>query len=215
MAETKPQTQRRGAATKTQRGGPEPQRRCVVCRAERATSELVRFAAFDGMLVFGRANSGKSAYICVSQGCLERLTKRAAARGLKQNLAPFDCRSIISRLHQQAEKQLLEAVGLARRQGSLLWGVDAVEGAPTPPGAVLLIACDLAARSRRKLPAVAPFVDGERLGRAAGMGYVGAMQLSSGKIAAHAAYWFRVWYETRPNGGRCEGETAPTQFEVA
>ncbi len=168
-------------------------RSCVVCRAERPQDELLRVGQVDGNLVVGRPARGRSAYVCVSRPCFDRLSAGALSRGLRTRVT-VDRERFLEQIHQLAERRVLETVGLARRQGGLVCGVDA---APRRSGLVLA-ASDLAGRSRERLGEEArAFVDGSTLGRAAGMGWLGAARIAVKRLAEQAAYWLALWYESR------------------
>ena len=55
------------------------------CGRRAAQSELLRFAAVDGMLTAGRALPGRGAYTCLGLACFEQaLNGRAFARTLRR-----------------------------------------------------------------------------------------------------------------------------------
>jgi len=51
-------------------------RRCAGCGRRAPQSELLRFAARDGVLVAGRSEPGRGAYTCPSVACFDRATGR-------------------------------------------------------------------------------------------------------------------------------------------
>jgi predicted RNA-binding protein YlxR (DUF448 family) len=171
-------------------------RTCVVCRQERAPSSLLRIGALDGVAVVGRPDRGRSAWVCVRRECFDRVSARALSRGMRQAVSVDEMR-FLDDLHGFAERRVLEMVGLARRQGGLRTGVEEVTGG----SGVVLVANDLSSRGRRGLgDAARIFVDGLALGRAAGMGWLGAARIDVERLAEQAAYWFGVWYESRSTG---------------
>jgi len=65
----------------------EPERTCAGCGAKRPQSQLVRFAAPDGVLVAGRTTPGRGAYTCRRLSCFERaLARRAFNRILRRSV---------------------------------------------------------------------------------------------------------------------------------
>ena len=62
-----------------------PERTCVGCRRRRSQDELVRLAAVEGSVVPARPGaSGRSAYLCPQETCLEAAEKkRAFARAFR------------------------------------------------------------------------------------------------------------------------------------
>ena len=56
-----------------------PERSCVGCRTRRPQGDLIRFALRDGRLTLaGRTISGRGAYVCPQQGCLDAAVERRA-----------------------------------------------------------------------------------------------------------------------------------------
>lgn len=56
-----------------------PERSCVGCRKRRPQGDLIRFALRDGRLTLAeRRRSGRSAYVCPEQGCLDAAVERRA-----------------------------------------------------------------------------------------------------------------------------------------
>jgi uncharacterized protein len=62
-----------------------PERTCVGCRRRRGQDELVRLVAVQGSVVQARPGaSGRSAYLCPEEQCLEAAEKkRAFARAFR------------------------------------------------------------------------------------------------------------------------------------
>jgi uncharacterized protein len=59
----------------------------VGCGRTRAQSELVRFAAEDGVLVASRTAPGRGAWTCPDPACFARaVSQRAFPRALRQNV---------------------------------------------------------------------------------------------------------------------------------
>jgi predicted RNA-binding protein YlxR (DUF448 family) len=65
----------------------EPIRTCAGCGRKAPQSELLRFAAVDGVLQPGRTLPGRGAYTCARLPCFERaVTHRAFSRVLRQTV---------------------------------------------------------------------------------------------------------------------------------
>lgn len=179
-------------------------RTCVVCATPRPQNDLLRLSVAESRVLFGATDPGRGAHVCVEQSCLAGLNARNLARAFRRPVPSPDTGRLRLELHSLAQRRVLEMVGLARRQGALRVGVERMASARTREDSKLglaLVSTDLSARSRRELgEQVSEFADSETLGRAAGMGPVGAMQITPGRLAKQAAYWLRVWYETREPG---------------
>jgi uncharacterized protein len=64
-----------------------PTRTCAGCGARRPQSELIRFAAVNGVLAPGRLLPGRGAYTCPRLLCFERArARRAFNRVLRQTI---------------------------------------------------------------------------------------------------------------------------------
>jgi hypothetical protein len=169
-------------------------------------------------VLLGRGKRG--AYVCADAACLRRLHARTLSKALRSPVAPVDTEKLLAGLHALAERRVLEIVGLARRMGALTCGVEKVGASAR---GVALAASDLAERSRRQLgDAVHDFVSSEALGRAAGVGRLGAARIEVDSLAKQAAYWLALWYEIQsepgcgadhPGSGRRRAK--PTDPEVA
>lgn len=175
-------------------------RMCVVCRRKAATDDFVQLKQVGlGAVVAGGKNmrTGRSAYVCIALPCLQKLHQKTLDRALKDAVVGVPTGdALLSHLQVLAQARLLSVLGLARRCGELICGVDQVQRYLPESSGFFVIASDLAPRSARKLAAAAVFLEGERLGQAVGMGSVGAMGVRPGRLARQAAYWFRLWYET-------------------
>jgi predicted RNA-binding protein YlxR (DUF448 family) len=65
----------------------EPTRTCAGCGRKAPQSELMRFAAVDGVLQPGRTLSGRGAYTCRRLACFERaVAQRGFNRVLRQTV---------------------------------------------------------------------------------------------------------------------------------
>ena len=172
-------------------------RLCVVCRESREVGALVQLKfAEDG-------KHGRGAYACVAKACLEKVHSKLLSRALKGPVDAVDGTTTQNELHALAQSRLLALLGLARRCNDLIFGVEVVAEAAQrdatlqEDGGLWFVACDVALRSARKLQAAQVFLSSHELGAAVGMGAVGALGITPGRLAKQAAYWFRVWYETQ------------------
>ncbi len=193
MTARRTNTKAREAATALRN---ETERTCVVCRAQREASGMVRLAVRAGGLVLAARGKERGVSVCLARACLEGLAPKVVSKvtGLPVS---FELCTLLADLHAAAEARVLEMVGLARRTGTLVAGVDEVHGGE---GGTVILAEDLAARGERRLPDGRRFVSGARLGHAAGMGYLGALRIPSGPLSEQAATWLSLWYESRPSG---------------
>jgi predicted RNA-binding protein YlxR (DUF448 family) len=65
----------------------EPTRTCLGCGRKAPQSELLRFAAVDGVLAPGRTLPGRGAYTCSRLQCFERaVANRGFSRVLRQTV---------------------------------------------------------------------------------------------------------------------------------
>jgi hypothetical protein len=176
-------------------------RTCVVCRCEDGRASMVRFSMKSGRVCVD-GKTGRGVYVCASKACLTALKPSHMVRGLKVSaevLAAFMEGGCVGLLHGMAYQKVLSLLGLARRAQCVDWGVDGAFVGDAESGFVLL-ASDMGERHERRKPShanVGVFVDGEEMGRAVGAGRVIALRIRSGLLAAQAAYWWNVWYETR------------------
>ena len=143
---------------------------------------------------------GRHAYVCLDGDCLHQISSKALSRSFKAPQSGLNGKTFVPRVHELAERRLLETIGLARRSGTLATGTEAVLQGPPEANAcaVILAASDLAERTERqaKRMCAETFLGSERLGKAAGMGRVGIMKFEPGRLADRAAYWLRVWRAT-------------------
>jgi hypothetical protein len=142
------------------------------------------------------AKRGRRAYVCITRACLTGLHGKAAGKAFKGAVEVEAPEAWQTQLHALAQGRVLELVGLARRQGELLCGVERITSELPEDLGITLKACDAAGRSERRLPQAQSFVAAEVLGHAAGTAPVAAIGIRPGRLAMQAAYWLRVWYET-------------------
>lgn len=198
-AEPQPQGKKRGhrkggsneAALLTPPAGVE--RTCIVSRRTLPADQLLSLALVGDQVVPGRAQKNRGAYVAIEREALLALDARVLSRAFRTGIKGFDAKAFVSTCHGVAEQKVLERIGLARRSGRLILGIEAVLGASAK--ATVVLASDLSERSQRKVEGNL-FTSGEALGAAAGIGWVGALAISSGQLAKEASYWLRVWYET-------------------
>ena len=86
-----------------------PQRTCIACGAESSKSALVRLVRHaDGVVQIDRTGklSGRGAYVCPNQRCLEiALKKDKLEHSLKTHIAPANVSSL------RASANLIQAAG--------------------------------------------------------------------------------------------------------
>jgi predicted RNA-binding protein YlxR (DUF448 family) len=175
----------------------EPLRTCIVSREQLPADRLIRLSLVDGQLTVEDKGGGRGAYVSIARACLDELDQRALSRAFRQPVHTFDSAEFVARLHRVAYDRVLQTIGLARRMGVGVFGVERIQ--EHPGAGELLTATDLASRSQAKLDGGTAIATGAELGSAAGMGWLGAVRIPASHLAAEAAYWRSVWYETRPN----------------
>lgn len=195
---------RRGASP----SGEESTRQCAVCREKRPALQLLQLGS--GVQV-APGKRGRNAYVCIALPCLQGLQGRSlgkAFKGTADGPAPG-----LAEIEALAEAKIYGLIGLARRQGALVPGVERLRDGLVPVGAVL-VAHDAASRSQRQLPEAPLFGTMESLGQAAGLGLLAALGIQAGRLAMQAAYWLRVWYESRAREAAAV-TPVPGRIEVA
>lgn len=185
-------------------------RTCVVCREPTGVSEHpgLRLQLIEGQVVVSPPRlKGRGVWVCVKRACLEKLGARHLSRGFRKPLASFAPEAWRGQVRALAERRVLETVGLARRSGQLEVGLDSTlrEGVD----GVGWVANDLSPRSQRRAAHLPTFVEAARMGRAAGLGAVGAMKVRAGPLAERAALWLALWCETRPHDTACKSFEVP------
>ncbi len=151
-------------------------RTCVACRRRAPAATMVRLRSVG---LAAAPAAGRGGYVCIAAPCLSKVVAQPAA------------------LCEQAQAQLLALVGLARRGGQLLHGLGQVGALPRTTQATVLVATDRTGRAKERLAHHAAIASAARLGQAAGLPEAGAVAILGGRLCLQAAYWLRVWYETR------------------
>lgn len=184
-------------------GKQDSERACVVCRRTRPQKELLAFGRVGALVCLERPGRGRGAYVCISRACLGNVGPKALGRAFKAAITipePLRGAALLPTVHSLAERRLLETLGLARRSGEVLRGVDRVgrETRESLDKGVVIAACDLSVRSGRQAERIGaqPFVDADRIGRALGTGRVGLLAIAKGRLGDRADYWLRLWTET-------------------
>ncbi len=170
-----------------------PVRSCIVCRAERPATELVRLRERGGVVYVEGPGAGRGAWVCRSRACIEKVDTRALARAFKRPVAApvgAELRDTVARV---AEQKVFALLGLARRQGVLIVGQDRVA---SEPAGLVVAALDASERSHR-IAASKTFGSSDELSRATGLHAVSVLGIAPGSLAQQAAYWLAVWYESR------------------
>lgn len=180
---------------------PSSERSCLVCRAPRETSELLRVTVLQGRLVFDRAKKrgpGRGAHVCLESACLGGLDENRLSRAFRtsQSLAePLE--ESLTRLKEIANRRIFESLGLARRSGKVELGTDRVaenlkkcmDGGRL---GVALRATDLAVKTVNRLSDAWPVGTAEELGRAIGVGKAGAVWVPASRFASALKFWLQV-----------------------
>lgn len=193
----------------------------MVCRRAKPPVQLVQLQLARG---FSGSPKGRSAYVCIETPCLSRLHAKTVQRALRPRhdkasatdalVTAADMAAISEHLHAMAQARALNALGLARRCGDLVVGIDQIEkrceNGVIRGCALCVTAADLAPRSASRMPGAVKFLQSCELGQALGMGAVGALAVRSGRLAKQAAYWLRVWYETTPGSSGQHEHAAAT-----
>ncbi len=107
----------------------EPFRMCIVCRASKVPTELLRFArSVDGGLGFDVAARlpGRGAWVCTSKACLEKSTdpKHGGFARAFDAAVVFDGPALRVQVRALLNAEVLARLGLLRRQGDLILGRD-------------------------------------------------------------------------------------------
>ncbi|RYF12320.1 MAG: hypothetical protein EOO40_01525 [Deltaproteobacteria bacterium] len=165
-------------------------RSCAICRKRACKAELWPLkgvAALCDAAPLGGRSPRRGAHICLTAACLtDYLLRRGGARQRAEAQA---------RVHQVAQQRLLELLGLARRCGLLVHGVERV--GQQSEELFVVVADDGAKRSQRRLAEAKVFVEARAMGDATGLPGVVALGIRPSRLCLQAASWFGVWYDTR------------------
>lgn len=168
-------------------------RTCVVTRQTLSPESLLPLMLLDGTVAVGRGRTGRGVYVSIESKHILALDSRILSRAFRKTVPGFDAAQFAQTTHRLAEQRVRERLGLARRAGSLLVGIEQVRKAAL--NSTVVLASDLASRSSRCLEG-SKFLTGQVLGASVGMGWIGAAAIVPGRLAKDASYWLRVWYET-------------------
>lgn len=84
-----------------------PMRRCVGCMASKPKADLLRVAAYEGVVTLdetGRAK-GRGVYVCPSQECVKKAQKRnALKRGFRMEISGEQMEQLYEALSQYEKK---------------------------------------------------------------------------------------------------------------
>jgi uncharacterized protein len=144
-----------GAPAPREAGGDDPRRRCIVTRAVRPKTELLRFVlAPDGGIVPDLAGSlpGRGIWVSSRRPVLEKaIASKAFARAAKTPSARMEA-DLADRIADMLLRRCLDLIGLARRAGQAVAGFEKVADAMRHGRAALLLeASDGARNGRAKL----------------------------------------------------------------
>ncbi len=176
-------------------------RTCVVCQSSKPPTQMLRLSENANLVrPVGWHKAGRGASVCIRRECIEGLEPRHLARAFKKSLAPDAALGWRLGLGSLAKQRVLEAIGLARRQNAITLGVEEVcaELGRDPKPGVVIVAEDVAERTRRSVAEASCFATCRELGRACGAAWVGVVRIQPSSLADQAAYWLSVWYESRP-----------------
>ncbi len=195
--------------------GVDSQRHCVVCRTAGSTDSLLPLVwapeskleggSFSNRLcVAAKPIAGlKRFYVCLSKVCLSDLSAKNLSRALKATVRAqdLDLSAALRDAHACAQRRVFDDLGLARRQGVLVVGADAVfdgVGSGSVAEGSIVASTDLAERTQRQVlrNQGVIFSNGESLGRAVGMAKVGVLAVKPSRFSDSVAYWLRVWEVT-------------------
>lgn len=153
------------------RGDIDLERSCIVTRAERDPSELIRFVASpDGIVTpdLKRKLPGRGAWVTARADVVAKATAKLFARALKRQVeTPSDLAGLVETL---LRRDALQALSMAHKAGGVVIGFDQVEAALASRRAIAVLhAREAAENGRRKLqgaargaiPLLSPFASAE------------------------------------------------------
>jgi predicted RNA-binding protein YlxR (DUF448 family) len=198
----------RGPARHRKTPAEAPVRQCIVCRTSQAPEALLQ-VGLQATELDPAAKPGRRAYVCIAKACLLGLHGKSAGRAFKGAVELDAPAHFEAQVHGLAETRLFEIVGLARRAGELVGGVDRLASEPEDAFGLIMVAEDASERAARRLSSHRAFGTTATLGRAAGTAPVAAIGIRPGRLAMQAAYWLRVWYETHSRDGQDAAGSQP------
>jgi hypothetical protein len=137
-----------------------PVRQCALTRVRARKEELVRLALGPGSIPFvdlaGRA-PGRGTYVAAERDVVaEALSRKGAARAFRREVAGLEPAAVEEALElavRHLSRRIVELVGIARRAGVLVIGVEAGLDALAQPGAFAVVASDASDRARDRVNA--------------------------------------------------------------
>ena len=99
-------------------------RTCVVCRESSPAKELLGLKVLNQMLVADEKVAGRGAWVHLRAACLDGLELDLLEKALRTKIDFENQKAWLTNLRLLAQKRVLECVGLARRSGKLLIGLD-------------------------------------------------------------------------------------------
>ena len=142
---------------------------------------------------------GRGAYVHLIATCLSGLDGDILERALCTKIHFEDAKVWLKNLRFLAQKRILESIGLARRSGTLLIGLDNIFKRGTKSkqqDTLVFCAEDLANASLKKCDGHAHiFCSGKDLGKAVGCQWVGAVSLGDGHHKDRACFWWNLWQQ--------------------
>ncbi|MDP7040995.1 MAG: DUF448 domain-containing protein [Myxococcota bacterium] len=168
-------------------------RTCVVCRESSPAKELLGLKVLNQMLVADEKVAGRGAWVHLRAACLDGLELDLLEKALRTKIDFENQKAWLTNLRLLAQKRVLECVGLARRSGKLLIGLDHI-GKAKAHGSLVLCADDLADGSIKKCGAHArQFCSGDELGKAVGRQWAGVVGFCDVRHRGRAFFWWNLW----------------------
>ena len=168
----------------------QPVRTCVVCREPSRPEQLLELGLIGKDVVLTPVSKGRGAWVCATRACLEKLDSRSVSRAFKSAVSLDALGDPVVFCRDLATRRVFEALGLARRQGLVVIGVDQTAAALSRnEEGLALAASDLSERSTRQLEAATVIGTCESIGRAMGLKRAGAVWIPAGKLAERLAFW--------------------------
>jgi predicted RNA-binding protein YlxR (DUF448 family) len=165
-------------------------RQCAVCREKLPAERMLQLGT--GVFEDGSVKRGRAAYVCIALSCLKGMQARALGKALKGPVDGPLPDELIAEIHVLATSKIMGLIGLARRQGALVPGIERVKESLHPLGLVL-VAEDASPRTQRQLSEPTLFGTIESLAKATGLQALAVVGIQAGRLAMQAAYWLRVW----------------------
>lgn len=199
------------SAPPSQRRGPE--RQCLACRKRAARGALVRLVlspAGEVVADLRQRLPGRGGHCCPTRACLSAVLRRPLlSRAFRTDVAPPEPALWLGHLAAQAQRDLLELLGLYAKGGVVIAGAERLKARlahhPSPSG-MLWLALDAGVTTASHWQAWADErnvnlcrgLDKHRLGKALGMAECSVLWLDSPRAAHRVAWLWRLIGEATP-----------------